>query len=180
MYSSNYHEFIQRHVLQPVDTDGRNWLLTGETDKLECNFLAEAYYNVEAEHLHYLQKRTKKKTGDCAYDKYLCNLLHIKTPERIHAWLDPEYSGHAKTKFETFLMDQVDIPMTDAELEAFSKQFMKLGLAAFGKSSSADRDDRTWKHEKICKKLQEWGYQYRVEKHDGFTMLVAITKEGEC
>lgn len=55
--------------------------------------------------------RAKENKGDCKFDSFVAQLLHIRLPDRSECWLDPRYNGSAKSEFDEFLANNIEKEM---------------------------------------------------------------------
>lgn len=166
LYHAAYPAFIDTHAIHVQDLDLRNWLRVDKDGALEVNPLVRTYLHNEQMFLERLRKRADRSHGDCRFDQLVANALGLHLPPKEDCWLDSRYNGKARTAFETFLREHVDLPMDQDGFTVFAKEFQALCYEAFGKAKGGkDRDDRAWGFNKINNKLEELGYDLRIHQN---------------
>lgn len=165
LYHKDYPRFVRQHVFQGVDRDLRGWLRVTDEGQLELNPLVVKNLQLQKLQLEKLLQRARENNGDCHFDKFVAQLLHIRLPDRSDCWLDPRFRGTARAEFEKFLMDNVGKRMEKDDFDRFCEQFRDFYAAAFGTSGGKDRTDRGWGFRKISRKLVELdnGYVLRTD-----------------
>lgn len=162
LYWRDYPRFVRQHILPGIGRDLRGWVRVADDGKLELNPLVPKYLQVQRSHLEKLLQRATENKGDCRFDRFVANLLRIPLPDRSECWLDPKYSGTAKTEFKQFLSNSVGKTMGEDELLHFCEQFKNLCVASYGTNGGKDRADRPWRTQKIANKLMELDSEYEL------------------
>ena len=163
LYHRDRTRFLSQHVLPSQERDLRNWLYVDESGDLELNPLVSTYLSIQRGHLEKLLQRAQKSEGDCYFDKFVAQLLHIRLPDRSDCWLDSRYSGKAKIELENFLAENAGKKMNENDFKEFSEQFRSLCVAAFGTNGGKDHPKRDWGIRKISNRLEELGNGYFLE-----------------
>lgn len=165
LYHQDNPRFIRQHILASMERDLRGWVYVADDGKLNLNSLVSQNLQAQKCLLEKLGKRATENKGDCCFDKFVAQLLHIQLPDRSECWLDPQYSGAAKIELEHFLAENIGKKMNEEDFSRFSEQFRSLCVAAFGTNGGKDHPKRDWGLRKISNRLDEldWGYFLKVD-----------------